>query len=244
MDEPEAAGIPLGLLPLHRQLEEWLRQQIKSGVWAPGAALPTEFELAARFGVSRAPIRQALTSLVNAGLIYRRAGRGTFVAPPKIGQALDTLRGVAEELRVQGLQPEVELLGVTRVEAPPEVRGVLGADGEVPRIERLVRVGGEPLLWDRSYLTPAVNLPPAGDHALFALVESSGFAIEEAEQTIEAAGAEREAAQHLDLHVGDPVLVMNRITRARRGQPVIFTIAVYRGDRYRYRVALQREVLT
>src|SRR6187200_1751843 len=71
-------------VPLYYQLQEVLKEQIESGVWAPGEALPSEPELARRFGISRVVVRQALAILQDDRQIVRVKGRGTFVAQPKL----------------------------------------------------------------------------------------------------------------------------------------------------------------
>lgn len=233
--------------PLHRQIEEWLRGRIDGGELRPGDAIPTEQALSERFDVSRAPVRQALAVLTFDGLIQRFPGRGSFVARPKIGQALNTLRGLAEELREQGLEPEVEVLDVAWTAPSREARLALRlASGDAPvlRLDRRVRVDGQPLLWDRSYFAGRPALPDdrqeLGRLPLFSLIESDGVVVDEAEQTIEAVAASHVVAGHLDVPPGSPVLMVRRVTLARPARPVIFTLAVYRGDRYRYRVALKR----
>jgi ABC-type glycerol-3-phosphate transport system substrate-binding protein len=67
-------------IPIYRQLKLQFKQQINAGLLHPGDRLPTERELCERYGISRAPARQALTELAREGYVYRRAGRGTFVA--------------------------------------------------------------------------------------------------------------------------------------------------------------------
>ena len=69
-----------GPVPIARQLEQSIAGLIASGEFSPGQRLPTEMELCERLGVSRTPIRQALSNLVSQGLLVRQAGRGTFVA--------------------------------------------------------------------------------------------------------------------------------------------------------------------
>ena len=71
-------------VPLYYQLQETLKQQIESGVWQPGEALPPELELARRYGVSRVCVRQALGILEDDREIVRFQGRGTFVASRKL----------------------------------------------------------------------------------------------------------------------------------------------------------------
>lgn len=69
-------------LPLLR-VREFLTTAVREGAYAPGARLPTERELAARFSASRAAARRALSELEEEGLIERHVGRGTFVARPQ-----------------------------------------------------------------------------------------------------------------------------------------------------------------
>ncbi|CAM5677646.1 hypothetical protein SPURM210S_02531 [Streptomyces purpurascens] len=55
-----------------------------------GEILPNERDLAARFGVARATLRQALEQLELEGRLQRRRGVGTTVAPPRMGVSLGT----------------------------------------------------------------------------------------------------------------------------------------------------------
>jgi len=68
-------------VPLYYQLKQQLRRQIESGELHAGDRLPTEAEMCDIYAISRAPVRQALVELASEGLIYRRAGQGTFVSP-------------------------------------------------------------------------------------------------------------------------------------------------------------------
>jgi DNA-binding LacI/PurR family transcriptional regulator len=66
-------------MTLYQQLLNNLRDQILDGSLRPGARIPPELELAELHGVSRGTVRQAMNALVQAGLISRVQGRGTFV---------------------------------------------------------------------------------------------------------------------------------------------------------------------
>ncbi len=69
-------------IPLYIQIRESLRQEITDKKLLPGHKLPSEDELAVRFGVSRMTVRQGLSDLIEEGVIYRRHGVGTFVSRP------------------------------------------------------------------------------------------------------------------------------------------------------------------
>jgi GntR family transcriptional regulator of arabinose operon len=69
-------------LPLHIQLLDELRHKIISGVLKPHDVLPSEWELVQTLNISRATIQRAWQAAQDEGLLYRVAGKGTFVAPP------------------------------------------------------------------------------------------------------------------------------------------------------------------
>src|SRR5260221_288706 len=97
-------------LPLYYQLKQVLRQQISAGHLAPHTAIPSEPELVARYRVSRATVRQALTELVHEGLLYRQHGKGTFVCEPRVQQTLSELTSFTEEQQRLGKLPRGLLL--------------------------------------------------------------------------------------------------------------------------------------
>ena len=65
--------------PVWSTIAEALKAEIASGSYAPGAKLPTEAELAHRFGVNRHTVRHALAALAEDGLVQPRRGAGVFV---------------------------------------------------------------------------------------------------------------------------------------------------------------------
>ncbi len=82
--------------PLYIQLRDTLEAEIRAGRYAAHQRLPSERELSAKFGVSRMTARQALLEMARNGAIYTRAGKGTFVAEPKIDQQLQALTGFSQ----------------------------------------------------------------------------------------------------------------------------------------------------
>src|SRR5690606_10189927 len=73
------AGIPR-YVPRYLQLKRLLTQGLQAGEWKPGEAIPSEMELARRYGVSQGTVRKAIDELAAENLVARRQGRGTFVA--------------------------------------------------------------------------------------------------------------------------------------------------------------------
>jgi GntR family transcriptional regulator len=71
---------PDGPVPLWEQVAAIIRRQIESGELARGRRVPSENTLAQEYGIARGTAKKALDSLVDAGLVLRVQGRGTFVA--------------------------------------------------------------------------------------------------------------------------------------------------------------------
>ncbi len=97
---------------LYAQLVTYFRERIADGSLLPGARLPPEIELTQQYGVSRNTVRQAMSTLVHAGLLERVQGRGTFVtqaaAAPQVAPNGEKRIGVV--LTYTGDQLNMELL--------------------------------------------------------------------------------------------------------------------------------------
>ncbi len=75
-------------MPYYAQLIRLIKDQISSGGWKAGDQIPGEPELCDQYHISRTVVRQALRELEIEGLVIRRKGRGTFIAPPKLSESL------------------------------------------------------------------------------------------------------------------------------------------------------------
>jgi GntR family transcriptional regulator/MocR family aminotransferase len=67
-------------VPLYRQIQTFLKSQIRSGKLAPETKLPATRALAMSLGVSRITICNAYGELEAEGLVYARSGSGTYIA--------------------------------------------------------------------------------------------------------------------------------------------------------------------
>jgi GntR family transcriptional regulator len=142
-------------VPLHYQLRHLLVGMIEEGAIGPGEGLPPERELAARFGVSLAPVRQAILDLVKEGALYRVRGKGTFVVERSLVEHVSILSSFTASMREKGLEVEMRLLRHANVRCPADVSSALATrERTVTRLERLAVVQEEPVALFASYLSP------------------------------------------------------------------------------------------
>ena len=136
---------------LHLQVQEHLRNLIESGVYGPGARLPSEVDLAAQLGISRPTLREALLHLEQEGVLVRRHGVGTFVSAhtPVLESGLEVLESLERQARRFGLHTRVvHLDAVERPAAPGEIDALsMPEDGstDVLSVDRVIAVEGKPV---------------------------------------------------------------------------------------------------
>ena len=112
-------------IALWRQIYQAVEEDIASGGHKPGDRLPTEHELAQRFGVNRHTVRQALGALEEAGLIRVEQGRGTFVQEQVIDYQVSKRTRFSQELTGQSRVPSKRLLGAREEQADATVAKAL-----------------------------------------------------------------------------------------------------------------------
>jgi DNA-binding GntR family transcriptional regulator/CubicO group peptidase (beta-lactamase class C family)/L-amino acid N-acyltransferase YncA len=228
-----------------RRLREALLELIRDR--APGAALPTERELCTDYGVSRATVRHVLQRLEAEQRIFRRQGKGTFVALAKIEEPLG-LTSHTEEMRASGIVPGSKLIMVSRIEAGIDVATALrlGPDSEVLRIERLRLADGEPIGIEVLFLNAdrfdGITASLGDNVSFYQLLHSDyGVELDSAEETIEAVVAGPREARLLDCRPGSALLQLSRLTTDTGHRPIEYVQSLYRGDRFRFRQRLERQ---
>jgi len=116
---------------LWRQIQQSIQRDITEDVFKPGDRLPTEFELAAQFGVNRHTVRRALAELEDKGLLRVEQGRGTFVREHVIDYQVGRRTRFTENLTRQNRAPRAVLVGASTIPVEKEVAAALGI---VPRL--------------------------------------------------------------------------------------------------------------
>ena len=251
--------------PLYHQLYALLKSKIVSGEFPPGSLLPSESDLATRFAVSRITTKRALNELGRDGLVERRAGRGTHVRlrPPSTPLLRAPLTGNLESLNIMGRETTVEVLSFERVPAPKAISDALRIKPHtlVDRAVRVRRNQGEPFAYYLSHTIvlkdgaasksespieqaaaktgpKAMNRKNLKTQTRLEIFRAMGIKLAEVDQVLNAAAANAEVAQALNLTVGAPVLSLTRTYIDSEGRVVDHLVGVYRPDRFEYHMHL------
>ncbi|MFG2790252.1 GntR family transcriptional regulator [Streptomyces sp. NPDC048419] len=199
-----------------------------------GEILPNERDLAARFGVARATLRQALEQLELEGRLQRRRGVGTTVAPPRVGVAV----GTEQHAWPEAADDVWQAVDCAQATAPAAVAAALGIapDETVHTVRRSRTSHGQTVAAELLYI-PASSVPdlsaidaPSGPaRARAVLRELQRLELERRDSSVELGSARADDAKELDRLPGAPVLVVTTRFLAE-GRTAALSVATYRAD--------------
>jgi len=233
-------------IPQYCYIRENFRTLIKQGELKPGDIISSERELCKKFGVSRMTVRQALSSLVNEKLLYRKPGKGTFVKELKIEPDITRLTSFTEDMLSRGIVPGSKIIYQKLGFLPPDVskRWKLPGDEKVIITKRLRFADGEPVGINTShipfYLCPGLIEENLEENSIKSILSSRyGLVFSLAEQTVEVSFAKKEEAKLLNILLRDPVFLVERATYLEDGRFLDFTVNVFRGDKYKFYIRMR-----
>jgi len=231
------------VLPIYHQIRRTIKHSILDKQYGPNDRIPPEHDLAKQFDVNRMTIRQALSSLVDEGLLVRKRGEGTFVTDhEELIQEMSLKHiGMTNELFLPLMKSKTLTVEKTEVEPSPLIREKLELsqnDKHIVRIkrDRLIPEGFRaftinylPLDIGRQIDEDALLMKPL----LKIMEDDLKINFIEAFQTIESSFADEETASHLDILPGNPTLFMERIMYAENGKPVELVNTIYKANLYK-----------
>ena len=233
--------------PIHRQIADEIRQRIVAGHYE-GEGLPPEMTLKDEFKVSRHTIRSALQSLVQDGLIERRAGHGTHQTERVRGGAwaIGSLESMIGEFSIEkALTLKAELIPASRV---PRIAALFKTHkkGKLFHVARIFPAEDPVFAISNTFtsanLAPYLPTSEIAQQPVIAVVEQRcGLRSVRARQLASAAAADEDTAQRLDMPVGDPILVLHRTYFNSDDEPLVHTEMFCRPDRYQQVVDFVRE---
>jgi GntR family transcriptional regulator len=233
-------------VPLYVQIRESLRRSIDRGLLEPGRRIPSEEELAARYGVSRMTVRKAIADLTDAGLLYTTHGVGTFVAHTQLIRDHSRLTDFPNDPSLEGMEPKVQVLAIVVIPARARIAKLLALpEGEpVLRIDTLRLLDGIPVTVSSEYtsrrLFPQHLESELASHSVWAIHERNGLKVARAVERLEARPAPPASAHLLQVEEGTPTLYKERTVFAEDGMPLEYQECHSRGDKYSCTVILRR----
>ena len=215
--------------PLYLQIKALLERSLDAGEWPPGAAIPSENVLAARFGVSQGTVRKSIAALAADNLVVRRQGKGTFVATHT--EEKSSLYRFLRIRRNDGHpeHPGSRLLDVRRSRASAEAARLLDLKPGEPVIllRRLLEYSGEPVVLDEITLPGGLfkgltrSRVDAYQGSMYSLFETQfGVRMLKAQEKLRAVPADAASARILRVRPGEPLLAVDRVTLTYGDRPV------------------------
>lgn len=230
---------PASKLPLYHQIETNLRDLISRGELSSGQLVPSEWELARIYGVSRLTVRRALDELVRQNWLSRRHGVGTFVKQPFQAIIAASKLSFTEQMKAIGRKPSSLPLEMEVVPAPLNISRALKVEEGASLIKMSrVRLADEvPVLHEVVYL-PLDRFPGLEKHkwtpsdSLYQLLkERYGISVNGLDHTIKPTLLTREQARYFGTKAGLPALISEIVAYSAEGNPVEYSISVSNGDK-------------
>lgn len=233
--------------PLHLQLENDLRERLANGEWAVDTCIASENALGEEYGVSRMTVRAVLNRLVEAGLIYRVPGKGTFVSEPKIIGAPLSQMGIIKQLESMGYDVLTKIIEIKQTGAPSNIRKILDIkkSDQVNVVQRVRYVREQPLSYHTSYIpVPIFGVLEKEDLEgiqIWDYLEQVGHCeVVKRVETLESITADESVAKHLGVKVGFPLLVLENRVYTHNDQIVEFSQVQFRGDKIKINLSYEK----
>jgi len=233
-------------LPLSLQAQQYLRHAIENGTYQPGEQLPSEANLAGELGISRGTLREALLNLEREGVIVRKHGVGTFVAPGcehRLESGLERLESILELAARRGLQTKFDALQVREEPADAELADRLQATPGtlLTSVRRVIVVDKVPVAYMLDVVLSSVLPSVAVDESfngsvLDLLKQKQEQPIAQAMADIVALNADASLADRLGLEPGQAVLLIEETLFDKRGMSIGFSENYFVPDFFRFRV--------
>ncbi|MBP0494473.1 GntR family transcriptional regulator [Pararoseomonas indoligenes] len=232
-------------IPRWLQLKHALRDLVTFDL-GPGDRIPTEAELGQRYGLSRITVRQAVTSLVDEGLLHRQQGRGTFVRLARREAPLQKPGHFLASAFDEASSGKMRVHAAETVPAPNWVASRLGiaADAPVHKLRRVLDRDGGPVAIRTSFV-PAALAPDLLSADLspplhLVLEEVFGLVAREAQERIEVIRADSFRAGLLAIAEHEPLVMTERVAADAVGQAIECARTYYRADSFSFTRTLRR----
>jgi GntR family transcriptional regulator len=232
------------ILPRYYQIKAAIKKWIVEKEFNLGEKIPSENELAARFGVSRLTVRQAVSQLVQEGFLTARRGAGTYVTDNEalINSYNIEFSGFMDDLFYLASRSKTKTAAIKQIKAPNFIKSKLKLpqdNNEIVQIKRLRYINNRSFAYTINYIPvdvgQKIKKAELFKKPLLQLLEQDfGIEFTEAFQTMEASFCDQELAAKLKIPPGSPILFVERIMYVKNRVPFELVQSSYRGDLYKY----------
>jgi GntR family phosphonate transport system transcriptional regulator len=214
--------------PLWQAIHDSLQEEISRGDWRAGARLPSEASLAQRFDVNRHTVRRALAALAEAGLVQSRRGAGVFVrGTARLPYRIGTRTRFTQNLLESGRMPSRRILqsGLARASDAEAEALALAHAAPIHVVEGISLADDVPISLFRSVFC-ATRFPQLGPYleqaqSITAALQRLGVHDYTRKSTrISGQAADVLQARHLEISLGDMLLVSDSVNIDSAGKPV------------------------
>ncbi|HEL0756094.1 GntR family transcriptional regulator [Streptococcus equi] len=227
------------MLPAYIKIHDAIKKDIEKEVWTIGSRLPSERDLAEHFEVSRMTLRQAITLLVEEGILERRVGSGTYIASHRVQERMRGTTSFTEIVNSQGRKPSSKLISYQRqLASDTEINQLhLEESDYVIRMERIRYADKVPLVYEVASIPEKfiknVKKTDITEH-FFQTLTSNGYEIGKSQQTIYAKIASERVASYLEVAKGHAILALTQVSFFTDGRPFEYVRSQYVGDRFEF----------
>lgn len=234
-------------IPLYSQLMDILINEIENGM-KENEKMLSEREICEKYDVSRTTVRQALLELEREGYIYKKHGKGTFVASKKYNQNLQGFYSFTEEMKKLGKKPSSKVIKFEIFTVNNEIAKKMKLEKEdlVYKFTRLRLADDEPMMIETTYvpynLFPGITKDDLNRNALYDIFRDRfNTVVDYAEEIFLPVLTNEEEAERLHIAVGSPSLKISRFAYNSNNQVIEYTISKARGDKFKYNIKLLRK---
>jgi DNA-binding GntR family transcriptional regulator len=229
--------------PIYQQLNQALRNLLRSGEYKVGDQFLTERQVSERFDVSRATANKALSNLVSEGVLEFKKGVGTFVRGGVLDYDLRSLVSFTEKALAAGKTPSTKVLCLEALIAKDadldlESRLHVRPNQVVYYLERLRLSNGQPAILEHRYVVtkfcPDLSREALAGSLYNLWTERFKLDIVGADQTIRAISILGEEAERLDVADGAAGFQVTSTGYLSGGVPLWWERTVFRGDAYEF----------
>ncbi|MDR2454754.1 MAG: GntR family transcriptional regulator [Bifidobacteriaceae bacterium] len=223
-------------VPLYHQVATQIEEAIRSGQLGVGTWLDNEVDLAARLGVSRPTMRQAISQLVEAGFLIRKRGVGTRVVSHSITRHM-ALTSLYTDLVNAGLKVVTTVQLIRPMNALGGLSDMFGLDERLLHIRRVRGTEDGPIGLMRNWIPASfdnVTAEALAQGGLYDLMRAGGADLKTAQQWVGARAATADEAKVLSTTKGAACVTLRRCTYDPLGRLLEIGEHLYRGDRYQF----------